>query len=74
MRRRMAIDLRDPLVFYDTSSFRTDAVEATARQVGAGRLVYGSDRPVAEPAATGLEPSLMRNAARLLNSVQSLAA
>src|ERR1700722_8070901 len=37
-----AIDLRDPRVFYDTSSYGPAAVDAMARCVGAGQLVYGS--------------------------------
>jgi hypothetical protein len=60
------IDVRDPLVFYDTSSYGPVAVEATARTVGAGQLVYGSDRPVAEPITTGREVLLAENAARLI--------
>jgi hypothetical protein len=53
-------------VFYDTSSYGPVAVEATARTVGAGQLVYGSDRPVAEPITTGREVLLAENAARLI--------
>jgi hypothetical protein len=45
----------DPMSFYDTSSFGPLALEAMARCVGAGQLVYGSDRPVVEPQATGRE-------------------
>jgi hypothetical protein len=54
------IDVRDPLVFYDTSSYGPVAVEATARTVGAGQLVYGSDRPVVEPVVASR--SLLENA------------
>ncbi|HEY5318237.1 MAG TPA: hypothetical protein VIJ20_09665, partial [Solirubrobacteraceae bacterium] len=60
------IDLADPLVFYDTSSYGPVAVEAMARRVGADRLVYGSDRPVVEPTLTGREVLLAENGARLL--------
>ena len=60
------IDLRDPLVFYDTSSYGPVAVEAMARRVGAGQLVYGSDRPVVDPMATGREAMLAENGARLI--------
>jgi hypothetical protein len=60
------IDLRDPLVFYDTSSYGPVAVEAMARRVGAGQLVYGSDRPVVEPVLTGRETVLAENGARLI--------
>jgi len=59
------VEIRDPLVFYDTSSYGPAAVEAMARRVGAEQLVYGSDRPVVEPTATGREALLQANAARL---------
>lgn len=64
-----AVDLHDPLVFYDTSSFGPVAVETMARRVGTAQLVYGSDRPVAEPIPTGRERLLARNAARLVQGV-----
>jgi predicted TIM-barrel fold metal-dependent hydrolase len=60
------IDLHDPLTFYETSSYGPVAVEAMARRVGAGQLVYGSDRPVVEPVVTGREALLAANGARLL--------
>jgi hypothetical protein len=60
------VDLGDPLVFYDTSSYGPVAVEAMARRVGAGHLVYGSDRPVVEPMVTGREALLAENGARLI--------
>ena len=43
----------DAGIFLDTSSYGTRAIDAVIREVGADRLVYGSDRPVipaAEPA------------------------
>ena len=41
---------RDPLSFYDTSSYGPRALEALAPLVGAGQFVFGSDRPlVVEP-------------------------
>jgi hypothetical protein len=41
----------DPLVFYDTSSYGPLAVGALADAIGGpGQLLYGSDRPVVEPA------------------------
>jgi predicted TIM-barrel fold metal-dependent hydrolase len=61
-----AVDLRDPLVFYDTSSYGPAAVETMARRVGAEQLVYGSDRPVVEPTPTGREALLAANGAALL--------
>lgn len=65
------IDVRDPLVFYDTSSYGPVAVEAMARRVGPDQLVYGSDRPVAEPMATGREVLLAENAARLIGRARA---
>lgn len=66
-----AIDLRDPRVFYDTSSYGPAAVEAIARRVGPEQLVYGSDRPVLEPLRTGRELPLQENAARLLTRTRA---
>jgi len=62
------VDLTDPLTFYDTSSYGPKMIDAMAGWVGSGQLVYGSDRPVVEPAATGREPELMASAARLMAS------
>jgi len=67
------IDLRDPLVFYDTSSYGPEAVEAMAGCVGAGQLVYGSDRPVIEPIQSGREEQLRANAARLVTQIGATA-
>jgi 6-methylsalicylate decarboxylase len=61
-----AVDLRDPLVFYDNSSYGPAAVEAMARRVGGEQLVYGSDRPVVEPTPTGREALLAESGAQLL--------
>jgi predicted TIM-barrel fold metal-dependent hydrolase len=60
------VQVRDPGVFYDTSSYGPVAVEAIARRVGPEQLVYGSDRPVLEPLPTGRELALQENAAALL--------
>ncbi|MGP0033048.1 MAG: amidohydrolase family protein [Solirubrobacteraceae bacterium] len=62
------IELRDPLTFYETSSFGRGAIEAMVERVGADQLVYGSDRPVVEPARTGWEHTLQANATRLLQT------
>jgi 6-methylsalicylate decarboxylase len=62
------IELRDPLVFYDTSSYGPSAVEAMVRRVGSDQLVYGSDRPVVEPLPTGREALLAANSARLVTA------
>jgi 6-methylsalicylate decarboxylase len=64
-----AIDLRDPLVFYDTSSYGPAAIEAMAGRVGFDQLVYGSDRPVVEPVSTGREAKLQANGARLVEPI-----
>ena len=41
--------VHDELTFFDVSSYGPRTVDAMLRAVGADRLVYGSDRPVAEP-------------------------
>jgi 6-methylsalicylate decarboxylase len=61
-----AIDVRDPLTFYDTSSYGPGLVGAMADWVGSGQLVYGSDRPVIDPLRSGRERALAQNAARVL--------
>jgi 6-methylsalicylate decarboxylase len=61
------IELRDPLTFYETSSYGPVAIEAMAARVGAGQLMYGSDRPVVDPVpAAGWDATLQANAARFL--------
>jgi 6-methylsalicylate decarboxylase len=59
------IELRDPLIYYDTSSYGAHAIEAVGGAVGPSQLVYGSDRPVVEPLRTGRD-LLASNAGRLL--------
>ncbi|RWZ52956.1 amidohydrolase [Labedella phragmitis] len=44
----------DPLVYYETSSYDTRAIDATIRVVGVDPLVHGSDRPYARPVDPGL--------------------
>jgi hypothetical protein len=61
-----AVATHDPNSFYDTSSYGPFAVEAMARRVGGEQLLYGSDRPVIEPFASGREALLSKNAGRLL--------
>jgi hypothetical protein len=39
----------DPLTFFETSSYGPVAIDAMIRAVGVEQLVYGSDRPVAQP-------------------------
>jgi hypothetical protein len=65
------LDVRDPLTFYETSSYGPAAIEALARHVGPEQLVYGSDRPVIEPPRTDWDATLQANAARLFNMTPS---
>jgi predicted TIM-barrel fold metal-dependent hydrolase len=55
--------------YYDTSSYGPAAIQAMARLVGLDRLLYGSDRPVVDPAdgvtASFRESFLHTNAAWL---------
>jgi 6-methylsalicylate decarboxylase len=51
-------NLGDPLIFYDTSSYGPTAVRMLAALVGREQLLYGSDRPVVEPAEHGLPGEL----------------
>jgi predicted TIM-barrel fold metal-dependent hydrolase len=60
------VQLADPLVFYDTSSYGPVAIEMTAARVGSQQLLYGSDRPVVEPARNEILRLLATNGARLL--------
>jgi predicted TIM-barrel fold metal-dependent hydrolase len=48
----------DPAVFYDTSSYGPRMLEAMLDAVGPEQLVYGSDRPVVDPAAPRLDGAL----------------
>lgn len=48
----------DPLIFYETSSYGPAAVGQLAGAVGAEQLLYGSDRPVADPHEHGLAGEL----------------
>jgi predicted TIM-barrel fold metal-dependent hydrolase len=63
------IELRDPAVFYDTSSYGPVAIELLTRQVGERQLLLGSDRPVIEPVRSGYEAVLAANAASLLGGL-----
>jgi predicted TIM-barrel fold metal-dependent hydrolase len=64
------VDLRDPRTFYETSSYGPAAIEMMARRVGDGQLLYGSDRPVVEPPATGSEARQQANGAGLFAPAQ----
>ena len=61
------IDLRDPLTFFETSSYGPAATEMMARRVGTAQLVHGSDRPVAEPQPTHHQARLAQRAAEVLD-------
>jgi hypothetical protein len=63
------IDLGDPQIFYDTSSYGPGAIEMMAQFVGGGQLVYGSDRPVIEPVPTKYDAILRENGARFLTAL-----
>ena len=65
--------LRDPLTYYDTSSYGPAAIAAMAAVVGADALVHGSDRPVVAPPVDVTDPLVLaraRNGARLLAPVE----
>jgi hypothetical protein len=50
--------LPDPLVFYETSSYGPATVRMLEEVVGRQQLLYGSDRPVVEPAELGMPDGL----------------
>ncbi|MEU0267651.1 amidohydrolase [Nocardioides sp. NPDC006303] len=50
----------DRHVYYETSSYGTQAIDAMSRVVGVDPLVNGSDRPYAEPTDPGLGEALGR--------------
>ncbi len=49
----------DPLSFYDTASYGPAAARAVGEVVGPEQLLYGSDRPVVEPAELGMPAELL---------------
>jgi predicted TIM-barrel fold metal-dependent hydrolase len=66
-----AVDGIDSDVFFDTSSYGPQAIDAMVRALGVEQLVYGSDRPVVEPRTWRLgeaarHATLVTNPARLL--------
>ena len=48
----------DRLTFYDTSSYGSSAIGAVAAVVGWEQILYGSDRPVVDPAVLGMPGDL----------------
>jgi hypothetical protein len=71
--------LADPLTFYETSSYGPNARETLELLVGEGQILFGSDRPLVEP-ANGLAPSerewdrLAQNTRRALGAPAPLTA
>lgn len=64
------VDLKDPRIFYETSCNGPYAISLMDRLVGVDQLVYGSDRPVADPGKHGVREvsdweRLASNAGRL---------
>jgi hypothetical protein len=54
----LAAPAHDPLIFYETSSYGPAAAGQLADAVGAEQLLYGSDRPVADPGEHGIAAAL----------------
>jgi len=54
----LATAASDPLTFYETSSYGPAAVGQLADAVGVEQLLYGSDRPVADPHEHGIVGTL----------------
>ena len=57
------VNLRDRNIFYDTSSYGSVAIGMVGEIVGHEQLLYGSDRPVVEPANLGMPAQLDWDAA-----------
>ncbi len=71
-RSGLPVPPHDELVFYDTSSYGPRMLAAMREAVGDSQLVFGSDRPVVDPAPTWPSPQLRvallaTNPARLFN-------
>jgi hypothetical protein len=65
--------VHDPLTVFDTSSYGHRAVDAMLRVVGVDRLVYGSDRPVVQPAGIGALGAAAAHAIAVSNPERVLA-
>jgi len=60
------VALRDPLTYYEISSYGPAAIDPIASLVGKGQILYGSDRPVVEPVRGPQDAALqVRSAAAL---------
>jgi 6-methylsalicylate decarboxylase len=53
-----SLELPDPLLFYESSSYGPDAVGHIGDLVGPEQLLYGSDRPVVDPNELGVLDAL----------------
>lgn len=58
----------DPLTFYEPSSYGLVAIAAMAERVGMPQLLFGSDRPLAEPPTGGRREVMLANTGRLFES------
>jgi predicted TIM-barrel fold metal-dependent hydrolase len=59
--------VQDPLSYYDVSSYGPRAIDAMVRVVGIEPLVYGTDRPVVEPASLAALGEAAQEAITALN-------
>jgi 6-methylsalicylate decarboxylase len=66
--------VHDPLAWFDVSSYGPLTLDAMIRVLGVDRLVYGSDRPVAEPPALGALGDAVERALTVTNPEWALAA
>ncbi len=65
------VNVKDPLLFYETSSNGPHSISLMEELVGGDQLLYGSDRPVVDPGSQGIHElsgweRLLGNADRLL--------
>jgi hypothetical protein len=67
------IDLRDPRIFYDTSSYGPAAIAPIRALVGSGQVVYGSDRPVVEQTPGAADGELLANGTQLVRPMAAAA-
>jgi predicted TIM-barrel fold metal-dependent hydrolase len=63
------VALRDPLAYYEISSYGPAAIDPIAALVGKGQILYGSDRPVIEPVRGARDAALQARSAAVLGLV-----
>jgi 6-methylsalicylate decarboxylase len=68
-----AAAIHDDRAWFDVSSYGPHAVDAMLRVVGVDRLVFGSDRPVADPPALASLGEAVRHAVAQVNPAAVLA-